>query len=416
MGTRAVFALAFVAAAAAAQAPDAAAPPGRWSDPRGTAAGSHASRALPILGDVEAAWRLALPGSAAGAPVHWDGVAWLLCLEGMKRSPLAVDMGTKRVLIALDLATGKERARKSLPPGPLTPPVVWDGLVLVALAPNQLMGYSLDGNSIAQRWKPDPLPAPMSVPVIAEGDVWFIAGGALQQLPLRKRTPKVVALDDFRGRPAVSGDLVFALRHGEVPGYEPSLHLSVYDRRTHECLARPNVAWYAGGLPGSDADARITVTPTEICVEGPAPFKSTDGQATWAILSFRLENGRIAFPEPAGLSDFLVPPSAHAQGLLALGGGEDVQWHLWKPDEKGRMRGAVLAEAKDRPDLFRHRLPATVVGGIAYFGSWAADFETGDILWYLPVEDPQFAAVPADRLVLVVDGTTLVAFREAKAP
>jgi hypothetical protein len=338
--------------------------------------------------------------------VHWDGVAWLLCAEG-----------SKRALLAVDLATGKERARKSLPPGPLIPPVVWDGLVLVAFAPTQLIAYSLDGSSIAQRWKPDAFAAPMSDPVVAGGDVFLIAGDALHQLPLRKRTGRVVARDDFRGRPAVSGDFVFALFHGELPGYEPSLQLAVFDRRSHERVASANVAWYAGGeLPPPDAAARITVTPGEICVEGPAPLKTAEGQATWAILPFRLEAGRIAFPEPAGLSDFLAPPSAHAQGLLALGGGADVQWHLWRPGEDGRMRGAVLADAKDRPDLFRHRVPATVVGGIAYFGSWAADFETGDILWYLPVADPRFAAVPADRLVLVVDGTTLVAFGEAREP
>jgi hypothetical protein len=40
---------------------------------------------------------------------------------------------------------------------------------------------------------------------------------------------------------------------------------------------------------------------------------------------------------------------------------------------------------------------------VAYFGSWAADVETGEILWRLPVRAVAFGAVPADRLVLVID-------------
>ena len=52
-----------------------------------------------------------------------------------------------------------------------------------------------------------------------------------------------------------------------------------------------------------------------------------------------------------------------------------------------------------------------MLGDIVYFGTWAADIETGEILWKLPVQKPRFAAVPADELVLVVDGTTLRAFR-----
>lgn len=404
---RALLASALVAAAAAAQAPDVAAPPGRWGDPCGTPAGSHASRALPVVGDVEEAWRLDLPGASAGPPVHWDGVAWLLCEDGKKRS-----------LLAVDLATGEARAKKTLPEGPLRPPLVWDGLVVVAYGDTQLMGYRLSGGTVAQRWKPDPTPLPAREPVLADGEIYFIAGGNLYELSVGKDKSRVLdetllpGTVDFRGRPAVCGDLVFALHHGDRD--ETTLHLAVLDRRSGWNVTT-RVADYTE-FPGRDAPGTITVTPHEICIRAPAPLASSGGPASYAMLPCRFGGGRIAFTGPVGLSDVLVPPSVHATGTLALGGGAEVQWNLWRRDEQGRAAGLVLAEAKDRPDLFRHRVPATVLGDIAYFGSWAADLETGEILWYLPVAEPRFAAVPADRLVLVVDGTALRAFREARDP
>ncbi len=396
-------ALACIAAPGDAGAQEFAAPAGRWPDARGTASGSYASRALPLIGDVEEAWKLALPGGAAGAPVHWDGIAYLICVDG-----------TRRALLAVDLASGKVRATKALPPGPAHPALVWDRLVLVRVTESQIMGYSLGGSSFEQRWKPDTGSLPIGEPVVADSEVYFVAEGSLLRLRFGKSRSEVVASGNFLGRPALCGNLVLALCHAESPGYAPSLHISAFDRRTGRHEATSNVAWYAGGeMPTLDAGGAITVTPGEICVEAPAPLKTTEGQSSHAFLSCRIERDRIAFTGSAGMHDLLAPPSCHAGGTLALSGGQPARWHLWARNKEGQMMGTVLADGADRPDLLRHPLPATVLGDIAYFGSWAADLRTGEILWYLPVTDPKFAAVPADGLVLIVDGRTLRAFREA---
>jgi len=397
------------AAAAAAHAQDLVAPARQWCNEFGPAAGTRASRALPVVGDVEEAWSVKLPGPAAGAPVHWNGIAYLLCADGGRRS-----------LLAVDLDTGDVRAQKPLAAGPLSPPVVWDGLVLIKLEEDQFVGYTLHGTSLSQRWKPRSMGGPLSDPVVADGELYFTAGGvALLRLRFGDREEEnfgaALEFDDrFLGRPAVYGDLVFALFHGFVPGYEPSLHLAVFNRKTGEVIAFTNVAWYASGdLPGGVTTATITVTDCGIWVQGGAPFKTTRGTATHALMPCRFDRSRLTFAGPAELYQLDQPPSGHAPGTLSLNTGGATAWNLWRRNEQGQTRGIVLATAADRPDLFTHTVPATVLGDIVYFGSWAADIETGEVLWYLPVAEPSFAAVPADGLVLVVDGTTLRAFREA---
>ena len=103
-----------------------------------------------------------------------------------------------------------------------------------------------------------------------------------------------------------------------------------------------------------------------------------------------------------------MPPSWHPAGSVMLGKEKGkLAWDLHVGD--GSL---VITAEKFQPSLFQHPLPATVFGRVAYFGTWAADLETSDVLWRLPVKKPRFAAVPADRFVLMVDGTTLRAFRE----
>ena len=129
-----LFWIAILTVAAAAQAPDGTiAEPARWNSPRGTAAGTFRSAAMPILGDIEEAWSFPLPGEPAGPPVLWDGVAYILCSDGRGRA-----------LFAIDLLTGERRARKGLSAGPLSPPVVSDGLVILKLSEKQLIGRRID--------------------------------------------------------------------------------------------------------------------------------------------------------------------------------------------------------------------------------------------------------------------------------
>jgi len=88
----------------------------------------------------------------------------------------------------------------------------------------------------------------------------------------------------------------------------------------------------------------------------------------------------------------------HREGLLVLSGDNQLSWVLWRA-----QGGAMLANDAAQPDFFRQRIAPTVLGDVAYFGTWAADIKTLDVLWRLPFERLRFPAVPADRMVVVVD-------------
>ena len=379
----------------------AAADPARWTDPRGTSAGSHRSRALPVLDPVEEAWSFALPGATGAPPVHWDGMTYMLCRKGKRR-----------LLLALDLHTGKLRAAKDLQPGPLGRLVVWDGLVVLRLADTQLAGYRVGGKSFRQRWKPtlrgrDGKKTSFGDPVVIEREIFVRQRSNLIKLRVG-RPVQWVARGDFVGRPAVYGSFVFILGHAEQPGYHSSLHIYAYRRDSGALAAMSNVAWYAGTkLPRGRSLGEITISPTRIYVRAPAPLATKSGASPWyASVPCAVTKNRVVLGGQVGLHSFVVAPSVHPKGLLALEKEGVSRWLLWKGG-----RGMLVASSTGRPELFKRPLPATVLGDIVYFGTWAADIETGEILWKLPVRDPRFAAVPADELVLVVDGTTLRAFR-----
>ncbi|MCZ6573967.1 MAG: PQQ-binding-like beta-propeller repeat protein [Planctomycetota bacterium] len=390
-----------VAAAHAGEPEAATADPARWTDPRGTPSGSHSSRALPVLDPVEEAWSFALPGTTGAPPVHWDGTAYMLCRNGKRRA-----------LLAFDLHTGELRARKDLQAGPLGKPVVWDGLVIVRLTDTQLIGYEVAGKSFRQRWKPrlrdrDGKEASLSDPIVIEREVFVRHGENLLKLKPGPRPVRWVARGDFVGRPAVYGSFVFILGHAEKPGYRPSLHIYAYERASGALAAMTNVAWYAAkDPPPGRSRGEITVSPTRTYVRAPAPLAAKSGALPYASVPCAVTKNTVALGGDVGLHAFVVPPSVHRKGLLALEREEESRWFLWKEGE-----GKLVASSTGRRGLFRHPLPATVLGDIVYFGTWAADIETGEILWKLPVQKPRFAAVPADELVLVVDGTTLRAFR-----
>ena len=50
---------------------------------------------------------------------------------------------------------------------------------------------------------------------------------------------------------------------------------------------------------------------------------------------------------------------------------------------------------------------------VAYFGKWAAELKSLEVLWRLPLRSVRYGAVPADRLILVLDGNgVLRGYRE----
>jgi len=385
-----------------AQAPaGSVAEPGRWNGPRGTAAGTFRSAAMPILRAPEEAWRYELPGPAAGAPVLWDGVAYVLCRDGKRRE-----------LLAIDVLTGEKRADRSFRSGPLVPPVVAAGLVLVKTEPAEIIGYRLGRSSFSQRWKPDFREFDrLGDPLVVDDEVYVVGDGrSLMRWDVRGREPAWTnSRYEIVGQPAACGDHVFVLHHAAQPGYEPSLHVATFRRATGGISGYANVAWYlGGGIPRDAGGASISVMEERIYVTSTAPLSSSAGGRSYASLPCRIREDRVQFVDKVGLRDIVVPPSWHPDGALFLSMYKNKLG--WSIQKKEKSWG--LTDRTEQPDLVRHRLPATTFGRVAYFGWWAADLETDEVLWRLPVESPKFAAVPGDRLVLVVDGHTLRAFRE----
>jgi hypothetical protein len=100
--------------------------------------------------------------------------------------------------------------------------------------------------------------------------------------------------------------------------------------------------------------------------------------------------------------DYPVDPAVTPLGVLVLARANVTGWAFLHDENRFR----IFATSQDNPDLFqKKRLVApTVLGDIVYFGSWAADLRSQQILWRLPVGALRFPAVPLDRMVIVIDG------------
>ena len=151
--------------------------------------------------------------------------------------------------------------------------------------------------------------------------------------------------------------------------------------------------------------AQITVGSQYILVRSrPVPF-SEAGIGPCAFLTYSLEGKEVKARSADGYMEFGATPAAYKDQLIACDRMDC--WLLWQGES-----GRVLAHREYTPGLFTHPVAPTVLGDVVYFGAWAADIETGEVLWRLPLESVRFGAVPADRLVLVIDSEdTLRAYR-----
>jgi hypothetical protein len=195
------------------------------------------------------------------------------------------------------------------------------------------------------------------------------------------------------GTPAVFGDTVLclAVRGGT---------LFAVHRRDGKVISAGRIA-PDRGHGGGGGHSEIVVGSDRILVRTPLAL----GGGNHAFLPYSMAGREVHLRAADGLMDFGVTPAACRGGLIACERKEE--WQLWQGD-----RGRVLASRRYTPALFRSPVAPTVLGDVAYFGTWAADVETGEVLWRLPLESVRFGAVPADRLVLVVDSAdTLRAYR-----
>jgi hypothetical protein len=219
----------------------------RWVEPRGCASGSFRSRALPVVTEVEEAWRLDSEAVEA-PPVHWDGTGYVVARAAKKLH-----------LVAFDLGTGKEIARTQLPgfvreSGLL----VWDHLVLLQPNDEQISGYRISGRSFEVRWRfrgwdvGFGVPDRPRLPAVHDNEVYCLLGDDLGRVRPGLTSPtwcrrlwkayEPGAGEPRAARPAVYGDHVFVAWLGpEFEGRAPGRL-----------------------IPGTFADVRLAVRPEDL--------------------------------------------------------------------------------------------------------------------------------------------------------
>jgi hypothetical protein len=392
---RAALLLLCLAATGLAQEPDAAiAPAGRWPDPRGTPSGSFRSAATPLVNDVVEAWSVELPGRATHAPLLWDGLAYVVC-----------ERGNEGTLVAIDIYLGEIVAKKDLGKGSRPRPVVWNGnVILTAKEGAMLVALRRNRKSFKQVWKS--VPGDYGEPVVWDGEIHVINGGTLEQHRVGVKRPRWSTGTGLRGRPAIRGDHVYVCGHKQASGYEPHVELSIHARKSGQLVSAAKVAWYHDrdqALPGPASTFEITVAGEQVLVQPPRPLAAVSGACSHAVLP--LAGTRIG---TVGLRNFDTLPALHKRGVIATSteSGE-LKWELLADKQV-----APIASSKRHPHLLQRRTPVAVLGDVVYFGNWAADVRSGDVLWEIKGLQVDFTAVPADGLVLLVDrGRAVRAYR-----
>lgn len=381
------------AAAAAAGEPDAASAEAfYWTGPGGSASRSHRSRARPVYTEVEEAWRLEL-GELLAPPVYWNATGFVVAAEGGKPE-----------LVAFDLDTGEVAARKALKSfSTYSGLQVWDYTAFLMTEEGSLNAYRFADGRFRSPWTyrgrvlRGKRQAPR-LPVVHDNELYCIVGPTLCRLRPGSRLP--LWRRDRTGavrRPAIYGPWLFLLT------------TDMFDVRI-EVRRRTDGEVVANGLVGRTNDVvreiDFSITADAIHVRSQQPFDTTGGPRNCARVPLHAAGDRVRLGE-ALFQELRAAPVRHRLGTLVASRTEqtertragDWEWRLMFDDR----RYLPLALASHQPDLFRDTVAPVVLGDVVYFGHWASDLETRQILWRLPVEELSWPVVPADRMVLVVE-------------
>ena len=154
---------------------------------------------------------------------------------------------------------------------------------------------------------------------------------------------------------------------------------------------------------------RLTVASGTISIGSRWGLLSSAGVVNYVTLPWKMAgNFAQADVSKAGLGQYDLAPAQSRLGVVAC--AVKAGRRGWRLHRDGLFY--ALTDEATQPDLFADRVPPAVLGDILYFGSWAMDLGTSEILWRLPGGAVTMPVVPADGLVLAVEeGKTLRAFR-----
>ena len=380
---------ALLLAGIAVAGPDGAvAPASRWTGPHGPPSNSRRSHALAVTRDVVEAWSVELPGRSVASPVTWDGRLYVLCTA--RRGML---------LCLFSLESGELVAKKQLPKAPEGDLHAWGRSVFVRTAENEVAAFRPAGSSLIKGWSYAAVDEIGEMRVL-ENEIYVIVNGNLLRLSTGSSKPDWEARGRYFGPPAVYGGFVFCMSSGRR---DSTIKLEAVDRRSGGRVRSVEVAYTEGS---AKSPAELMVSASQILVSPVRPFAVQGGSATHAFVPFSYGAGKPVIGECDGLSSFGTWPAACRDGVLTMEEGR--RWMWWKKEG-----GLVLAQKKWTPELFRDHIAPTVLGDVAYFGTWAADIVTGEVMWRLPVGGVRHSPVPADKLVVIVDKQDVLrAYRE----
>lgn len=379
--------------------PESAAAPERWSDVRGTPAGGFASRARPVVRDPVQAWSIRLPGRAMQAPLLWRGLAYLLCADGAGRT-----------LVAVDIYLGEVVAKKTLAKDLEAQLAVWNGVVLLNNGGKELLALRRSKKTFRRIWRSRP--GRFTDPVFWQGDIYVVNAERLECWKLGQSKPRWSAGGGLRGRPAVLGSVVYAVGHVSQEGYLPQATLFAFHRKTGGQLAQALIGYYAdnpGVPPGPEASMTIVAGASWVFVKPPRPIAGRTGRFTIVAVPQEITGGRPVLGQ-AGLFDWEMAPSLHKGGTIYSQTRKGVIGWI-RMDSEGKVH--PITSTQTHPLLMRRRVPPVILGDVVYFGHWAADIRSREVLWRLEKADVRLPATPADGMVLLIEGErTLLALKE----
>lgn len=368
------------------QDPDGAvAEPNRWNGPHGPPSNSRRSRAIPVTRDPVVAWVARAGNPIVAPPVLWDDLLYVLCRH---------ERGHE--LRAYERRTGKLHAKKHFPASPGGNIHVWDRHVVVRTFPKRVQAVRVERRSFVSR-RTFRFASTIRHMCVFENEIYVLTDKKLSRMSM-SGSSEVWWQDGSLawGVPALYGPFIL-YQSGRRP-----LRLLVASRATGQVVASKDVAslrhllrrFLKKDRPGL---VTVTVKPNMVLLGSPGPFGTEGEPACHAFMPWRFDPKKPQIEECLGLTDSAVPPAATRVGLITNRKNEE--WLLWREG-----KGHILARKRWTPDLFADRVSPTIVGDVAYFGTWAADIVTREVLWRLPLEERVvFSVVPADRMFFLVD-------------